>query len=57
MNVLDGKKFRELVQIQKICVLREYLTNINENFTVHTFKEAEQLYLVVERQFTLTKVL
>ena len=57
MNVLDGKKFRELVQIQKICVLREYLTDINENFTVHTFKEAEQLYLVVERQFTLTKVL
>jgi len=38
-------------------VLREYLINFNKNFTVHTFEEAEQLYLVVKRRFTLTKML
>jgi len=58
MNVLDGKKkFCELVLLQKMRVLREYPTNINETFTAHTFKVVEQLYLVVERRFTLTKVL
>jgi len=51
------KKFCELVQLQKMHMLHEYLININENFTVHTFKEAEQLYLVVKKWFTLTKVL
>ena len=45
------------MQLQNMRVLREYLTNINENFTVHTFEVAKQLYLVVKRQFTVTKVL
>ena len=45
------------MQLQKIRILREYLTNFIENFTVHTFEVAEQLYLVVKGQFTLTKVL
>ena len=58
MNVLDRKKkFCELVQLQKMRVLREYPTNLNITFTAHTFKVAEQLYLIVERRFTLTKVL
>jgi len=45
------------MQLQKMRVLREFRTNINKNFTVHTFKVAKQLYLVIERQFNLTKVL
>ena len=38
-------------------VLHEYLTNLNETFTVHAFEVAEQHYLVIERLFTLTIVL
>ena len=46
-----------LVQLQNMRVLHEYLTNCNENITVHTFEDGEQLYLVVKRRFTLKKVL
>ena len=45
------------MQLQKLRVLHAYLTNLNETFIVHAFEVAEQYYLVVERLFTLTKVL